>query len=94
MLTFRLFYFKVSENMKSTSRQKYLDKQKEKHNEYVKNKKKEYQIKQIKEYPVKKECELLEFLLENIKGQSRNNIKNLHWKTALMFPTFFKSVWN
>lgn len=63
--------------MKSTSRQKYLDKQKERHHEYIKNKKQEYQIKQIKEYPVKRECELLEFLLENVKGQSRNNIKSL-----------------
>ena len=36
-----------------------------------------YQIKQIKEYSVKKECELLDFLLENVKGQSRNNIKSL-----------------
>ena len=63
--------------MKSTSRQKYLDKQKERHSEYIKNKKREYKIKQIKEYIVKRECELLEFLLENLKGQSRNNIKSL-----------------
>ena len=63
--------------MKSTSRQRYLDKQKERHNEYMKNKRQEYQIKQIKEYPVKRECELLDFLLENLKGQSRNNIKSL-----------------
>lgn len=63
--------------MKSTSRQRFLDKQKERHNEYLKNKKQEYQVKQIKEYPVKRECELLEFLLENLKGQSRNNIKSL-----------------
>ena len=63
--------------MKSTSRQRYLDKQKERHNEYIKNKKQEFQVKQIKEFPVKRECELLEFLLENLKGQSRNNIKSL-----------------
>ena len=63
--------------MKSTSRQKYLDKQKERRKEYINNKKQEYQVKQIKEYPVRKECELLEFLLETIKGQSRNNIKSL-----------------
>lgn len=63
--------------MKSTSRQKYLDKQKERHNEYMKTKRQEYQTKQIKEYPVNRECELLEFLLNNVKGQSRNNIKSL-----------------
>lgn len=33
--------------------------------------------KNIKEYPVKKECELLEFLLLTLKGQSRNSIKSL-----------------
>ena len=63
--------------MKSTSRQRYLDKQKERRQEYINSKKQEYQVKQIKEYPVKRECELLEFLLETIKGQSRNNIKSL-----------------
>ena len=63
--------------MKSTSRQKFLDKQKERHSEYMKTKRQEYQVKQIKEYKVIRECELLEFLLLNIKGQSRNNIKSL-----------------
>ncbi len=63
--------------MKSNSRQKFLDRQKERRAEYIKNKKQEYQVKQIKEYPVRNECELLDFLLQNLKGQSRNNIKSL-----------------
>lgn len=33
--------------------------------------------KNIKEYKVQKECELLEFLLATLKGQSRNSIKGL-----------------
>lgn len=33
--------------------------------------------KNIREYPVKKNCELLEFLLETFKGQSRNSVKSL-----------------
>ena len=63
--------------MKSTSRQKFLDKQKARKQEYINNKRKEYQVKQIKEYPVNKECELLEFLLNTLKDQSRNNVKSL-----------------
>ena len=63
--------------MKSTSRQKFLDKQKARKQEYIDNKRKEYQVKQIKEYPVNKECELLEFLLNTLKDQSRNNVKSL-----------------
>ena len=31
----------------------------------------------IREFPVKKNCELLEFLLETLKGQSRNSVKSL-----------------
>ena len=31
----------------------------------------------LREYPVTKNCELLEFLLETLKGQSRNSIKSL-----------------
>ena len=31
----------------------------------------------IKEYKVTKECELLEFLLETFKNQSRNSVKSL-----------------
>ena len=31
----------------------------------------------IKEYKVTKECELLEFLLETFKSQSRNSVKSL-----------------
>ena len=31
----------------------------------------------LKEYPVDKNCELLEFLLETLKGQSRNSVKSL-----------------
>lgn len=33
--------------------------------------------KDIREYPVNKPCELLEFLLETLKGQSRNSIKSI-----------------
>lgn len=33
--------------------------------------------KNIREYPVKRDCELLEFLLETFKGQSRNSVKSL-----------------
>lgn len=33
--------------------------------------------KNIKQYPVNKECELLEFLLLTLKGQSRNSIKSI-----------------
>ena len=33
--------------------------------------------KNIREYPVKRPCELLEFLLETFKGQSRNSVKSL-----------------
>ena len=33
--------------------------------------------KDIREYPVTKNCELLEFLLETLKGQSRNSVKSL-----------------
>ena len=32
---------------------------------------------QIREYPVNKSCELLPFLLETLKGQSRNSVKSL-----------------
>ena len=32
---------------------------------------------QIREYPVNKNCELLQFLLETLKGQSRNSVKSL-----------------
>ena len=31
----------------------------------------------LREYPVNKNCELLEFLLETLKGQSRNSVKSL-----------------
>ena len=31
----------------------------------------------IREYPVKRDCELLEFLLETLKDQSRNSVKSL-----------------
>ena len=31
----------------------------------------------IREFPVNKNCELLEFLLETLKGQSRNSVKSL-----------------
>ena len=31
----------------------------------------------IREFPVKKDSELLEFLLETLKGQSRNSVKSL-----------------
>ena len=31
----------------------------------------------LREYPVTKNCELLEFLLETLKGQSRNSVKSL-----------------
>lgn len=33
--------------------------------------------KDIREYPVTKPCELLEFLLETLKGQSRNSVKSI-----------------
>ena len=33
--------------------------------------------KDIREYPVSKNCELLEFLLETLKGQSRNSVKSI-----------------
>lgn len=33
--------------------------------------------KDIREYPVSKNCELLEFLLDTLKGQSRNSVKSL-----------------
>lgn len=33
--------------------------------------------KDIREYPVTKNCELLEFLLETLKGQSRNSVKSI-----------------
>lgn len=33
--------------------------------------------KNVREYPVKRNCELLEFLLETFKGQSRNSVKSL-----------------
>ena len=33
--------------------------------------------KDIREYPVTKNCELLEFLLDTLKGQSRNSVKSL-----------------
>lgn len=33
--------------------------------------------KNLREYPVKKHCELLEFLLETFKDQSRNSVKSL-----------------
>ena len=31
----------------------------------------------LREYPVNKNCELLEFLIETLKGQSRNSVKSL-----------------
>ena len=31
----------------------------------------------IREFPVNKDCELLEFLLETLKDQSRNSVKSL-----------------
>ena len=33
--------------------------------------------KDIRQYPVNRSCELLEFLLETLKGQSRNSVKSL-----------------
>lgn len=33
--------------------------------------------KDIREYPVTKNCELLEFLLDTLKGQSRNSVKSI-----------------
>lgn len=41
------------------------------------DKKRDKDYKNLKQYPVKKECELLEFLLETFKGQSRNSVKSL-----------------
>jgi len=33
--------------------------------------------KNLKQYAIKKECELLPFLLETFKSQSRNSVKSL-----------------
>lgn len=63
--------------MATKSHIKYLKKQQQRKNEYLERKKKAYLTKNIKEYPVNKECELLEFLYQVLKEQSKNNVKNI-----------------
>ncbi len=63
--------------MPTKARIKYLKNKQQRQNEYLDRKKKNYLIKNIKEYSVNKECELLEFLYQILKDQSRNNVKNI-----------------
>lgn len=63
--------------MPNNARKKYIKEQIKKQAEYKEKKKKAYHNQNIKEYPVNKEIELLEFLYQIFKDQSRNNVKSI-----------------
>lgn len=63
--------------MPNNARKKYIKEQIKKQAEYKEKKKKAYHNQNIKEYPVNKEIELLEFLYQIYKDQSRNNVKSI-----------------
>ena len=64
-------------NMPNNARKKYIKEQIKKQAEYKEKKKKAYHNQNIKEYPVNKEIELLEFLYQIFRDQSRNNVKSI-----------------
>lgn len=63
--------------MASKERIRHLKKEQEKRALDLSQKKKKYLNANMKEYPVNKEIELLEFLYQTFRDQSRNNVKNL-----------------
>ena len=63
--------------MPNNARKKYIKEQIKKQAEYKEKKKKAYHNQNIKEYPVNKEIELLEFLYQIFRDQSRNNVKSI-----------------
>ena len=71
-----ILYNKES-NMPNNARKKYIKEQIKKQAEYKEKKKKAYHNQNIKEYPVNKEIELLEFLYQIFRDQSRNNVKSI-----------------
>ena len=63
--------------MPNNARKKYIKEQIKRKEEYLEKKKKTYHNQNIKEYPVNKEIELLEFLYQIYRDQSRNNVKSI-----------------
>ena len=63
--------------MPNNARKKYIKEQIKKQAEFKEKKKKAYHNQNIKEYPVNKEIELLEFLYQIFRDQSRNNVKSI-----------------
>ena len=63
--------------MPNNARKKYIKEQIKQQAEYKEKKKKAYHNQNIKEYPVNKEIELLEFLYQIYRDQSRNNVKSI-----------------
>ena len=63
--------------MPNNARKKYIKEQIKRKEEYREKKKKAYHNQNIKEYPVNKEIELLEFLYQIYRDQSRNNVKSI-----------------
>lgn len=63
--------------MPNNARKKYIKEQIKRKEEYLEKKKKAYHNQNIKEYPVNKEIELLEFLYQIYRDQSRNNVKSI-----------------
>ena len=63
--------------MPNNARKKYIKEKIKTKEEYLEKKKKAYHNQNIKEYPVNKEIELLEFLYQIYRDQSRNNVKSI-----------------
>lgn len=63
--------------MPNNARKKYIKEQIKRQAEIKEKKKKAYHNQNIKEYPVNKEIELLEFLYQIYRDQSRNNVKSI-----------------
>lgn len=63
--------------MPNNARKKYIKEQIKRQSEIKEKKKKAYHNQNIKEYPVNKEIELLEFLYQIYRDQSRNNVKSI-----------------
>lgn len=63
--------------MPNNARKKYIKEQIKRREEHLEKKKKAYHNQNIKEYSVKKEIELLEFLYQIYRDQSRNNVKSI-----------------
>lgn len=63
--------------MPNNARKKYIKEQIKRQAEIKEKKRKAYHNQNIKEYPVNKEIELLEFLYQIYRDQSRNNVKSI-----------------